>query len=51
MSIEAEDAKKLGVNALHKVLAANGVTVGAPSGSHPASPIETNGLTKFWEAK
>lgn len=53
MGLEEAEAKTMGVNALHKVLAKNGVVVGAPNATNHKSPEEkTDGkLTKFWEAK
>ncbi len=52
MGVDEEAAKKLGVNALHKVLAKNGVTVGVDSGTNHEIVEQTNSetLTKFWEA-
>jgi|GEM_PF-1729706 len=40
MGLEEAEAKALGVNALHKVLAKNGVTVGAPIATNHESPEE-----------
>lgn len=53
MGLEEDEAKALGANALHKVLAKNGVTIGAPNASNSQSPKLNDGesLTKFWEAK
>lgn len=53
MDCEVDDAKKLGVNALHKVLAKNGVTVGAPTGTNHASPAGKSDefITLPWETK
>lgn len=55
MGVEEADAKAMGVNALHKVLAKNGVTVGAPIANNHKSP-ETNSdaaliITQPWLAK
>ena len=38
MGLEEDEAKALGANALHKVLAKNGVTIGAPNASNAQSP-------------
>ena len=38
IGVEVADAKALGTNALHKVLAKNGVTVGAPTATNSQSP-------------
>jgi len=52
MGLEEAEAKALGVNALHKVLAKNGVTVGAPIATNHESPVEKkeSGINmKPWE--
>ncbi len=54
LGLEKDEAKALGANALHKVLAKNGVVVGAPSATNHQSPKEKAtgeiSLTP-WEAK
>ena len=40
MGVEVKEAKSMGVNALHKVLAKNGVTVGGPNATNHESPTE-----------
>jgi len=48
MGLEADDARQLGANALHKVLAKNGVTIGVDSGTNHKSPEgnkDTSGIT------
>jgi hypothetical protein len=54
MGLEEAEAKALGANALHKVLAKNGVVVGAPNGTNSQSPKDKEGSTismKPWETK
>jgi hypothetical protein len=53
LGCDEAEAKLLGVNALHKVLAKNGVTIGVASGTNHQSPEgdKEDKLTKFWEAK
>ena len=41
IGVDVEDAKVLGANALHKVLAKNGAVVGAPNATNHQSPQET----------
>ena len=40
LGLEEAEAKSMGVNALHKVLAKNGVVVGAPSATNHQSPAD-----------
>jgi len=53
LGCEVDEAKKLGANALHKVLAKNGVVVGAPNGTNSASPESKSDefITLPWEQK
>lgn len=41
LGVEEAEAKALGTNALHKVLAKNGVVVGAPNATNHQSPVDT----------
>lgn len=45
LGLEKDEAKALGVNALHKVLAKNGVVVGAPNATNAQSPVDEPGST------
>jgi hypothetical protein len=45
MGLEEAEAKALCTNALHKVLAKNGVVVGAPNGANHESPADKSGST------
>lgn len=45
LGLEKDEAKSLGANALHKVLAKNGVVVGAPNATNAQSPVDKSGST------
>lgn len=45
LGLEKDEAKALGANALHKVLAKNGVVVGAPNATNAQSPVDKSGST------
>jgi len=54
MGLEVDEAKTMGVNALHKVLAKNGATVGAPNGVNHKSPEDSKKadiVTEPWKRK
>lgn len=54
LGVETDEAKSMGVNALHKVLAKNGVVIGAPTATNHETPKANSADEidmKPWEAK